>query len=423
MTPVHFVVLNEMMTGIVASQVIAPARCVAEALRETTVDVLFLEPARVALSGRGRARLRHLRKLWPGGRVRLVPYIGRLGPYSAGWSLHAALAGRRATRGEVFHARGSAATIQAARVAARRGSRVVFDVRGAGDAETVLRLQKTGRFGAATIERAAQQALAADQAALNVADAVSAISDRLAERCRAWPGASQKPFEIVPCCVDRPLFSAAARASRRLALGIADHELVCVHVSTEERWEAFDEVAALFRAIAARRPARLLFLSTLPETVVTSGFDAGDPWRDRILVRRVHEHEMPEYLSAGDVGLLIRQPHETFRAGNPIKFAEYLGAGLAIAVSEGIGSTADVVTRERVGVVLPHGDDTAIQARANDIVCLLEERDAVRHRAIEVCGKQFVWSQHLDAIRRLYGLFQDRSEAVQPAAVQAVNSL
>jgi glycosyltransferase involved in cell wall biosynthesis len=60
---------------------------------------------------------------------------------------------------------------------------------------------------------------------------------------------------------------------------------------------------------------------------------------------------VPEYLAAGDLGLLLRDPHPVNRVASPVKFAEYLAAGLPVLVSPGVGDAAAIVERERVGFV------------------------------------------------------------------------
>jgi glycosyltransferase involved in cell wall biosynthesis len=405
---VYFVVLNEMMTGVIASQVIAPARSYAEAFPDLSVRIVLLEPARVFFSRRARARLDELRRIWPAGRVGVYPYIGRLSEFAPALSLKALV---RATAGRstsiLFHCRGPGATIQAAHVARHMGGRVVFDARGASDHEAVLRLNAQGPDNdASLLQRAFDFGARMDQLAVKLADAVVAVSEPLARKLQQVNGGEQKPMAVIPSCVERPLFSSSARQGMRRKLGVPDNELLFVHTSTEARWEAFDQVLDLFRAVNLRQRSRMLFLTTLDPSVVTASLSASDPLLETLIILKARPEEVSQYLSAADVGLLLRRPHETFRVASPIKFAEYLGAGLALVVSENIGTTNEIVEAQKLGVIVPEGSNSsAIDEAAECLISIMKhDPDALRARAIEVCKELYVWDRYTPVISQLYGL-------------------
>src|SRR4051794_32431663 len=112
---VWVVVTNEMLTGVIPSQVLAPARAHVAAFPNLKLRIIFLEPARVALSNRARRRLEELRQMWPAGEMAVCPYVGRLGSFAPALSIRLAIeVGGRASTPAVFHCRGPEATIQAA---------------------------------------------------------------------------------------------------------------------------------------------------------------------------------------------------------------------------------------------------------------------------------------------------------------------
>jgi glycosyltransferase involved in cell wall biosynthesis len=397
-----------MLTGVVVSQVIAPARAYTAAFPSLEPRIVFLEPARIAIGRRARRRLAALRELWPAARMSLCPYVGRLGEHAPARSLELMLRLSPPRDGLLLHCRGPEATIHGRRAARRYGARVVFDARGASGPEARLRTQFFHENpDEGMLERVYNRGLGFDKRAAEAADAISTISEPLRIDL-ARHGTNGKPFGVIPCCVDAPLFDGEARDEVRGALGVGDDELLFVHVSTEARWEAFDQVYDFFREVSSRRPSKLLFLTMLDEATIVReiGLEA---LSSGVLVRSVPPHEVKRYLSASDVGLLLRRPHETHRVASPIKFAEYLGAGLAIVVSAGIGETAEVVEGERVGVVLDASrSDAGVEQAARRLVALLEERDGVRERAIAVCRDRFVWERYLPVIADLYGLTPPR---------------
>jgi glycosyltransferase involved in cell wall biosynthesis len=404
---VFFVVYNEMFAGVIGSQVVAPARYYAEAHPETRVRIVFLEPARVAISTSAKQRLAALRQRWPQGHMSVTPYVGRLGPSSPAWSLRLRLLASGIARNSILHCRGPEATLQAARVAPA-GARIVFDARGAGDHETRWRLAHTTQLDAAAIERSAQQILDMEKRAVSVANAVNAVSPLLADRYHAWTRDAETPIKVIPCCAERVTYTAADRETYRARLGLQPDELLLVHVSSSAHWEAFDQVVDLFRAVVKRRRTRLLFLTALAPDVVLRAVPQDDPIRSSITVTRVSETEVAPTLAAADAGLLLRRPDESFRASSPIKFAEYLAAGLAVAVSDGIGTTAKTISERRIGIVLPPNPEAmAVERAADELVSLLAgDREELRRRTLVACEQEYVWSAYRSSIATLYGQHQ-----------------
>jgi hypothetical protein len=285
---------------------------------------------------------------------------------------------------------------------------VVLDARGSSAHEAELRL--AARAGGPDPDAFAR-GRELDRRAVEAADAVVAVSEPLLREISGGQDRLSKRAAVVPCCVTSTAFSADARAEIRARLGVADDELLLVHVSSEARWEAFDLVADLFRAVAVRRSSRLLFVTTLGREVVTGGFEPGEALLDRVSVTSAAPRDVTRYLSAADVGLLVRRPHPTHEMASPIKFAEYLAAGLSVAVSEGIGDLAGLVERSGLGVAVPSaGASRDLEAAA---ACLLERlsEEGARPRALRVLEERFVWGRYVPATAWVHGL----TETAPPA--------
>jgi glycosyltransferase involved in cell wall biosynthesis len=149
----------------------------------------------------------------------------------------------------------------------------------------------------------------------------------------------------------------------------------------------------------------MIFITQLDASVITSNPAADDSIRESLIITSVEFSEMPRYLSAADVGLLLRKPHDTFRMATPIKLAEYLGAGLAVVVSEGIGDAARTVESRKIGVGIPaDACEEAIEASARRLVSMVEGGvERVRQAALETCRELFLWERYVPFIARAYG--------------------
>ena len=404
---VYYLVHSEMLTSVIPSQVIAPARFYAEATPGLDAHIIFLEAGSQVLRRATRQHLRFLQSLWPAGRMTLLPYVNRLGPDAPARSLAWYLRRQRATP-FVLHCRGPHITLQAAQLKARYPAiRIVFDVRGAQDYETELRMTRLGKADAGQIARAVALNRTLDGEAARRADALITVSSPLLERMRGLADLTTKPSAVVPCCVPAPFVAdVAARADYRQRLGLVPDNLLFVHISTVDYWEDFPLPLAFFRLVRERQPlARLLFLTTLSPALITASLAADDDLRQSLLFRQAAPNEVPHYLKAAEVGLLLRQPHPTHHYASPIKFVEYLAAGLGVVVSEGIGGLGALAKQHKVGLALP---DNPSPATLQDLACLAADwhttAPQLRQRALSLCHSHFTWAGYLATMQQLYGL-------------------
>ena len=75
----------------------------------------------------------------------------------------------------------------------------------------------------------------------------------------------------------------------------------------------------------------------------------------------VGSDEVFNQLTSANFGLLLRENNIVNNVSSPLKFAEYLAAGMPVVVSEGVGDTEETIKRYKVGVVIKNNDyDSAI---------------------------------------------------------------
>jgi hypothetical protein len=62
--------------------------------------------------------------------------------------------------------------------------------------------------------------------------------------------------------------------------------------------------------------------------------------------------EVSQYLEIGDYGLLLRPESITNEVASPVKFAEYVGAGLKVLISPNIGDFSEFTLKNNLGSVI-----------------------------------------------------------------------
>ncbi|HEX6391056.1 MAG TPA: glycosyltransferase [Solirubrobacteraceae bacterium] len=158
------------------------------------------------------------------------------------------------------------------------------------------------------------------------AAAVVTLTEASVPQIHAWTDA---PVEVIPTCVDHAAFAQTAprpdgpRAVWSGSIGT---------------WYRFDLAPQLAAAL------------DMPLTVLTRQTDEARRATDD--VRTVAPQEMPRALHAGDVGLCLVVSTPSKRASAPTRFAEFLAAGMPVAVTPGVGDLETLVTEHAVGVVV-----------------------------------------------------------------------
>jgi hypothetical protein len=128
----------------------------------------------------------------------------------------------------------------------------------------------------------------------------------------------------------------------------------------------------LFKRVLASEPnAHYLILTRETEAMKKLCLEEQLPEENRTILALDHR-EVPRYLAAADAGLLLRDRCPVNRVASPVKFGEYLAAGLPVVISREIGDYSALVSRESLGVVLDELDPTDSQVK--DVVELLRHR-------------------------------------------------
>ncbi|HVR41177.1 MAG TPA: glycosyltransferase [Thermoanaerobaculia bacterium] len=204
----------------------------------------------------------------------------------------------------------------------------------------------------------------------------------LTEKARAmlFPNGASRPVEVIPCCVDRERFAAAHRTN----LGIANRTVFVYAGALGGGSYVTRELAELL-AVArdADRSVFALVLTQSPPQPVSDELERVGFTRDDYRVLHAPPEDVPGYLLASDVGLLLIRPSFARLAASPTKFAEYLAAGLPVIATRGIGDLNAQIEERRVGVLLRSFDhDAYAEAIAAMNVLRLDPELAARCREL-----------------------------------------
>lgn len=287
----------------------------------------------------------------------------------------------------LLHARSHIPATIALRLKKRTGAKMIFDIRGLLADEYV----DAGHWRQGSTAYRITKKLERD--ALCRADGVVTLTERIWPIIREWDGLRCRPIlhQVIPCCADlqRFRFSNHAREQRRRSLGIEDR-LVVVYSGSIDGWYLTEQMADFFAVLRRQRPDALFLWLTpsnherLDGLMQSRGVDQKDY---RILASP--PQDVPEYLAAADIGLAFIKPCFSKLASSPTKYAEYLGCGLPLVISAGIGDSDALVAEHQAGVLINTFAEPDYLAAIEQLMPFIEQPEMTRQKMRLVAERLF----------------------------------
>ena len=190
----------------------------------------------------------------------------------------------------------------------------------------------------------------------------------------------------IPSCVDENLFvfSDSKRRAIRKELKIEDRK-VLVYAGKFGGIYFEEETIRLFSYLREKDSSfYFLILTPNPVDEIQKICDQYELSSTDYHITRVPFEEMPDYLSASDIGMVSvpSLPSQKFRS--PIKVGEYLCCGIPYLVLEGISEDDEWARNHKVGVVLSDYNEPEVAKAVPAIEKLLaEDKNSLRKRCRE----------------------------------------
>jgi len=183
------------------------------------------------------------------------------------------------------------------------------------------------------------------------ADAVVTLTAASIPQIREWTGARPVPVTVIPTCADVEHFG--GRGPRP----DGPHAVWCGSIGAIYRFD----LAVRFAAALA------LPLTVLTRQVELARRHLGGAAAD---VREVEPHAVAEELHEGDIGLCFYAESFANLARAPTRFAEYLAAGMPVALYPRIGDLDAIVRDQGIGVCIEDDSDACVERAAARIAQL-----------------------------------------------------
>lgn len=411
MTPRRvYLVYDGILSPVFDSQVVTPLCKLQE--RGLPHDLVAFSSYRSFIRSREyKEKMREIRQRLAGNCLffRTMPYYGQLSLLYPMLRLRLAMRRLGIRKGDpvIVHARAH----QAAAIALTLRKfypqlNVIANLRGAAAPEVSAYKQWGGRIDYQfTARRQASALKSIEDAVVREADSIICVSNSFARYLESQHKLAGGRLRVVPTAVDTDTFrfDPEVRENMRRRLGL-DSKLVLTYNGSAHEWELPPQVLRVFQSISERcTSTHLLILSTQLTNWQREVGWAGVP-EESVTLLSVPHKQVPGYLMAGDVGLLIREKNLVNRVAAPTKFGEYLACGLPVLLTKGIGDTEEAICDHDVGWLMDDLSDESLARMGEQIAKQRAKIMSPMHK--EQCAqagrKLYSWDSHISSLLSIY---------------------
>jgi hypothetical protein len=170
---------------------------------------------------------------------------------------------------------------------------------------------------------------------------------------------------VIPCTLStdaKTEYDADKANALRKQFGITENEVLLVYSGSSAGWQSFKVLDEFITKAFNQNPSLKLLMLCKPgaERSLAQKFPG------RVIQHWVSEHEVQTQLQAADYGLLVREQSVTNEVSSPVKFAEYLAAGLPVIISENIGDYSAFVSEKNCGTLADATDWNLLKRPSTD---------------------------------------------------------
>lgn len=159
---------------------------------------------------------------------------------------------------------------------------------------------------------------------------------------------------VIPNCVDTDVFSfdSEIRESVRQKLGVGN-KFVLIYSGSMQVWHSLPELLVFFVNFKEHMAnAYFLILSYEHKNEINEEMTRRGVSSDDYSVMSVHPQDVPKYLQASDLAVILMNENIVTKVCSPTKFSQYLACGVPVVINDNIGDTREIVEKHRVGIIV-----------------------------------------------------------------------
>ena len=232
-----------------------------------------------------------------------------------------------------------------------------------------------------------------------LADRLSTVSENLKKHLNLETG--REDITVIPSCFNESSFhfDAAARTDIRQAFGLSSDDTLLCYSGGTNAWQRIGDIVSVLKEVCSRNgTCKALFLTTNQAEVTRRLKEAQFP-AEQSFIRKCTHTEVHRFLSAADIGIIMRHDISVNNVASPVKVGEYLACGLPVILTRGIGDYSEMLPTAGVGLLLNEAEDVVSQ-----VLAFVGRYDRVSQRdaAIRLAKSRLTMSANWHHYRSLY---------------------
>jgi glycosyltransferase involved in cell wall biosynthesis len=207
---------------------------------------------------------------------------------------------------------------------------------------------------------------------------------------RKWLQHEEKhlPISVIPCSTDTSLFglvTADGRMGARQKLDLKKEQFVLCYLGSVGTWYLLEAMLAFFKLLKSKRPTSVFLIITASDhELITEKFKAANLSSSDLILRSAERKEIPELLSAADMGVMFIKNAFSKIASSPTKLGEFLSMGIPVIGNTGIGDVEEIISKTGGGHLVKETTEEEFMKAIDNIPHLLSiDRNLIREKAID----------------------------------------
>lgn len=232
-------------------------------------------------------------------------------------------------------------------------------------------------------------------------DRVLTVSEKMGKYSTKTLLINPRKIRVVPCAVAGAVYYDQGYAEKiRHELNFKD-KFVIVYLGIYAAWQCAEETIEFFQDIQSSEKKLHLLVLTPDIATFTEILKAKQVSPEDYTIKTVLHDEVYQYLSACDLGILLRQNSIINLYASPTKFAEYLACGLPVITTQYVGDYSEIVAGDReLGLVVGFERNAERVQKTVDYIHFYKgAQQQIKTKCSEYALNTFKWEkyyQHLD---------------------------
>lgn len=164
-----------------------------------------------------------------------------------------------------------------------------------------------------------------------------------------------------------------------------NRNLIFVYSGSAAKWQKAEGLFDIFEVITKTFPMARLVIVTYEQDAFRIFLEKRRYLMEYVDIKFENSENVQKILKQCDVGILLRDNSLINKVSCPLKFAEYLNAGLPVLISEGVGDTEEMINKYNIGTIIKRKD---YSSAVKNLKLLLQETE-LRKRCKMVAKLEF----------------------------------